>query len=269
MLWVDARKVEPVTQSFTSFLRLLADCDDRTERALICLLGQGIDNGVRIRSLSSDMLKDVGFRGPQWKITDCQGHIRVSFRVTMAVAGMEAGVHPVSMFVDVIDQNRHLGRARSLEDKWPEVVEVGRHSDLLAWHPSVFNLDRDEVWLCGSAPPTTLTSLHPICGQNFLMVSHGGVDTSWVTGNQLRLSSRHSRQKPQTARSQHKESHYSPSAGWPDSFPNGSRTGCTPRCARSTTRMPTFPASPQSSFCDAYPLVEMLSPHFSKDNQGS
>lgn len=111
MLWVDARKVEPVTQSFTFLLCLLPNCDDRAERALVRLLGQGIDNGVRIGSLSPDMLKDVVFRGPQWKITDCQCHIRVFCRVTMAVMGIEAGVHPVGTPVDVIDQSRHLGWA--------------------------------------------------------------------------------------------------------------------------------------------------------------
>lgn len=63
-LWVDTCEVEPVTQSFTSLLCLLANCDDRAERALVCLLGQGVDNGVSIGSLSPDMLIDVVLRGP-------------------------------------------------------------------------------------------------------------------------------------------------------------------------------------------------------------
>lgn len=83
MPWEDVRKVKLVTQSLTLLLCLLPNGDDCAERALVCLLGQGIDNRVRVGPLSADMLEDVVFCGSQGEITDRQRHIRILVRVTM------------------------------------------------------------------------------------------------------------------------------------------------------------------------------------------
>lgn len=147
--------MELVTHNFAFLLCLLANCDDRAERALVRFLGQGIDNGVRIVFLSPNMLKDVVFCGPQGKITDRQGHIRVSFRVTIAVVGMEAGMHSVRTPVNVIEQGRHLGWARILGDDL--FVNVGDRAGLQTYfqcQPPSFNLYRLVSWSCGSALPT-------------------------------------------------------------------------------------------------------------------